>query len=173
MDCPALDKLSILGTVMYNSILGKIILYLLFSPRKMRNSIRLSAIAGLAFLHGCTSSCIPSPNSTSNTNPISVANSFSGSDKYEVQWNGPKGTKIVGTYVIGSTKDLTAPSRVENVEVILPHKVSFSAPKQSIVSADGTLLGQGKLEIKIYKNGSECGKPTAVGSGAGATKLCQ
>lgn len=104
--------------------------------------------------------------------PLSNLNSFSGSDNYEVQWTGANGNKLFGSYVIGS-KTLSTPSRVEKVIATLPYKVSFSAPKNTLISAAGATVNQGAVEIKIFKNGSECGKVSVVGSGAIANKTCQ
>ena len=145
----------------------------------MKNFIRLSALAGLALLQSCTSFCAPPVNSnlitSSNLVPSSTSatKSSSGSDKYEIQWTGTKGSKVYASYAITSTTDLTAPSRVENVEAVLPYKANFSTPQKSIVSADVLTFEKGKVEVKIYKNGSECGRANAVGSGAGAGKTCQ
>ncbi|MEH1790317.1 MAG: hypothetical protein V7L23_33330 [Nostoc sp.] len=143
----------------------------------MKNFVRLSVLAGLALLQSCASLCTPPVNSNSITSSNSVLSSnsvtksSSGSDKYEIQWIGTQGSKIQAVYVINT--HLMAPSRVEHVEVVLPHKVNFSAPQESIVLADAVMLGSGKVEVKIYRNGSDCGKVTAVGSGAGVDKICQ
>ncbi|MEH2161612.1 MAG: hypothetical protein V7K38_11305 [Nostoc sp.] len=104
--------------------------------------------------------------------PLSNLNSFSGLDNYEVQWTGTKGSKLFGSYVVGS-KTPSTPSRAEKVTEILPYKVSFSAPKNTLISAAGGTVNQGTVEIKIFKNGSECGKAAFVGSGAVANKVCQ
>ncbi|WP_375494397.1 hypothetical protein [uncultured Nostoc sp.] len=145
----------------------------------MKNFIRLSVLAGLGLLQSCTSLCTPPVNSNSITSSNSVLSSnsvtksSSGSDKYEIQWIGNQGSKIYGSYVIGNITKLNAPPRIENVEAVLPHRVNFSAPQESTVSADAVMLGGGKVEVKIYRNGSECGRVIAVGSGAGAGKICQ
>ena len=90
---------------------------------------------------------------------------------YFLNWSGTKGKELYGSYAITS-KDLDAPTQVESVEVKIPHKISFSAPKNSLVSADGITLNGGTVEVKIYKNGSECGKVGVVGSKVGANKIC-
>lgn len=100
------------------------------------------------------------------------SNSLSGSDNYEVQWTGANGNKLFGSYVIGS-KNLSTPSRAEKVTATLPYKVTFSAPKNTLISAAGATVNQGTVEIKIFKNGSDCGKPVFVGSGAMGNKVCQ
>lgn len=104
--------------------------------------------------------------------PLSNLNSFSGSDNYEVQWTGANGSKLFGSYGIISRSPST-PSRVEKVTTILPYKVNFSAPKNTLISAAGATVNQGIVEIKIFKNGSECGKVVVVGSAAMANKVCQ
>ncbi|MEH1908832.1 hypothetical protein [Nostoc sp.] len=111
-----------------------------------------------ALLTGCT--------------PSIDSSSFTGSDNYEVQWTGVNGSKLFGSYVIAS-KSPSTPSRVEKVVTTLPYKVSFSAPKNTLISAAGGTLNQGTVEIKIFRNGSECGKVTMVGSGAMANQVCQ
>ncbi|MEH2222599.1 hypothetical protein [Nostoc sp.] len=105
--------------------------------------------------------------------PIMQSNIFSfGSDTYEIQWEGTNGSKLFGSYVIGS-KSLSAPSRAEKVTATLPYKVSFSAPKNTLISAAGTTGNQGAVTIRIFRNRSECGKVVIVGSGAMANKTCQ
>ncbi|MEH2236009.1 hypothetical protein [Nostoc sp.] len=97
---------------------------------------------------------------------------MSGSDNYEVQWSGSAGSKLFGSYVIGS-RSVSIPLRVEKVATTLPYKITFSAPKNALISAAGATLNQGAVEIKIFRNGSECGKVTMVGSGAMANQVCQ
>ncbi|MEH2047855.1 hypothetical protein [Nostoc sp.] len=105
--------------------------------------------------------------------PIMQSNLLSfGSDTYEIQWSGANGSKLFGSYGIVS-KSTSTPSRVEKVTGTLPYKVNFSAPKNTLISAAGTTVHQGIVEIKIFKNGSECGKVVVLGSGAIANKTCQ
>lgn len=138
----------------------------------MKNLIRLSIVAGFLLLQSCT----PSANSTSVTSPVTgsktTTNSVDGSDKYEIRWSGTKGTKLYGGYAIIS-QDPNIPMRMESVQAQLPHKINFSVAKGSVVSASGNTLNKGAVEVKIYKNGSECGKVGVVGSGVGANKTCQ
>ena len=105
-------------------------------------------------------------------NPLTNSNSFSGSDNYEVQWIGTNGNKLFGSYVIAS-KSVSTPSKVEKVTATLPYKINFSAPKNTLISAAGATNHQGTVEIKIFKNGLECGKASVIGSGAMANKICQ
>ncbi len=105
--------------------------------------------------------------------PIMESNFLSfGSDTYEIQWSGGNGSKLFGSYSILSKSPKT-PLRVEKVTTILPYKVNFSAPKNTLISAAGATVNQGIVEIKIFKNGSECGKVVIVGSAALANKVCQ
>ena len=100
---------------------------------------------------------------------------MSGSDNYEVRWTGANGSKLFGSYVVVSRTPGT-PMRVEKVAATLPYKITFYAPKNSLISAAGAIFNQGTqgtVEIKIFKNGSECDKVAIVGSGAMASKLCQ
>ncbi|WP_334934545.1 hypothetical protein [Nostoc sp.] len=122
----------------------------------------MKKIATLAITSAVLTACTPSMNS----------NSFSGSDNYEVEWTGANGSKLFGSYVIGS-KNLSTPSKVEKVTATLPYKVSFSAAKNTLISAAGATVNQGTVQIKIFKNGSECGKAAFIGTRAMANKICQ
>lgn len=104
--------------------------------------------------------------------PITAMNLFGGSDTYKIQWTGTNGSKLFGSYVIAS-KIPGTPSKVEKVISVLPHEVTFSAQKNTLVSAAGIAGNQGTVEVKIFKNGSECGQVTMVGSGAIANKVCR
>ncbi|MHC5751495.1 MAG: hypothetical protein ACYTXF_12905 [Nostoc sp.] len=104
--------------------------------------------------------------------PISAMNIFGGSDTYKIQWTGTNGSKLFGSYVIASKTPGTA-SKVEKVLSTIPYEVTFSAQKNTLVSAAGTAGNQGTVEVKIFKNGSECGQVTMVGSGAIANRTCQ
>ncbi|MDP5339263.1 MAG: hypothetical protein NWQ28_11905 [Nodularia sp. (in: cyanobacteria)] len=136
----------------------------------MKNLIRLAIVAGFVLLQNCASSSNSGTTSNPRTNSLSF--SPSASDNYEVHWTGTSGNQLYGGYSIIS-EDINTPMRLESVQATLPHKVNFSVPKNAIVSASGDTLNQGKVEIKIYKNGSECGKVVVVGSGVGANKVCQ
>ena len=105
--------------------------------------------------------------------PVMQSSIFSfGSDTYEIQWNGTNGSKLFGSYVIASKSPSTL-SRVEKVTATFPYKVNFSASKNTLISAAGATDHQGTVEIKIFKNGLECGKASVIGSGAMANKICQ
>lgn len=104
--------------------------------------------------------------------PISAMNIFGGSDTYKIEWTGSNGSKLFGSYVITSRRPGT-PSKVEKITSILPYEVIFSTQKNTLVSAAGIASNQSTVEIKIFKNGSECGKTAAVGSGTMANKVCQ
>ncbi|MHC5825020.1 MAG: hypothetical protein ACYT04_56545 [Nostoc sp.] len=97
---------------------------------------------------------------------------MSGSDNYEVRWTGANGSKLFGSYVVVSRSPGT-PMRAEKVTATLPYKITFSAPKNTLISAAGATLNQGTVEIKIFKNGSECDKVAIVGSGSMSSKVCQ
>lgn len=132
----------------------------------MKKLTRLAIVSGFVLLQSCTTSVKSAPVTSSQ----SV--SLGGSDKYEVHWTGASGKEVYAGYSIIS-QDPNTPMKLESIQAKLPHKVSFSAPKNAIVSASGNTLNQGSVDIKIYKNGSECGKAGIVGSGAGANKVCQ
>lgn len=137
----------------------------------MRDFIKLGIASGLILLQSCT----PAAKSNPVTSSVELTTSPSGPDKYEIHWTG-NGKELFAGYSI-MYKNPSTPMRVENVQGKLPHKVSFSTPQNSIVSASGFAFKDGgkqsDVEIKIYKNGSECGKVVAVGSGASPNKVCQ
>lgn len=132
----------------------------------MKKLTRLAIISGFALLQSCAASVKSAPVKSSQSVPLGS------SDKYEVHWTGTRGKEFYAGYAIIS-QDPNTPMKLESIKAKLPHKVSFSAPKNAIVSASGDTFKQGSVEIKIYKNGSECGKAGIVGSGAGANKVCQ
>ncbi|MEH2434977.1 MAG: hypothetical protein V7K25_12110 [Nostoc sp.] len=122
----------------------------------------MKKISSLALVAVLSTACTPLINSISS----------SGSANYEVQWAGTTGSKLFGSYVIAS-KNPSTPSKVEKITTTLPYKVNFSASKNALISAAGATLNQGTVEIKIFRDGSECGKVTVMGSGAMANKTCQ
>ncbi len=129
----------------------------------MKNLINLVFVAGIGFFGLRVLG-----------NPLlSLSNPFSHSDQYQVQWSGTAGAKVFGSYVISFRNNPSTPTRVEKVTATLPYKLSFSAPKSALIAASGATLNQGQVEIKIYKNGSECGLEAFAGSGAMANKVCQ
>lgn len=101
-----------------------------------------------------------------------MLNAFATEDRYQITWEGAASQPLYGSYVIGSAGSVGQPDRVEKVVAQLPHTVSFSA-KNAIVSASGVTPTSNDVTIKIYKNGRECGKVTAIGSGAIPSKVCQ
>lgn len=125
----------------------------------MKNLIKLVFVSGIV-LFGLRA--------FSNPLPLS-SNSY----QYQVQWSGQKGAKLYGGYSIAFLHNLSTPIRVEKVNATLPYKLSFSTPKNAIISASGATLNQGQVQIKIYKNGSECGREAFIGSGAMANKICK
>ncbi|MEH1871615.1 hypothetical protein [Nostoc sp.] len=134
--------------------MGTLTLYL-FSHNEMKKLISLAIVSGL--LLGC--------NQSSSLNSI-------GSDNYEVSWDGTSGAKLWGSYVI-SSKSVGQVPRVEKITEKLPYKVNFSASKNALISAAGATLNQGTVEIKIFRNGVECGKVAVTGSGSMSSKICQ
>jgi hypothetical protein len=99
--------------------------------------------------------------------PSSVLNpNSSKTDKYEIVWDGKKGEKFTGIYVV---MDMTGSSpRIEKLDAILPYKITLSLKTGSIISADSSMSGvfPSTAKIKIYKNGKDCGKKAFTGSGA-------
>jgi hypothetical protein len=94
-----------------------------------------------------------------------------GTDIYEIQWNGEKGEKLYGRYVISYPFYSKKLDKIENVDSNLPHKIKFTEMKGVSVIAGGSSSGKDP-EIKIFRNGKECGEVGATGSGAGNGKIC-
>lgn len=126
----------------------------------MKNLLKLVLLTGCAFLtlQACSNPLVNFKNSSSNE------------EQYQIKWEGPAGTKLFGSYVIRDSNNSTKPKAVT---ATLPHTLSLSAPKNSIVGVSGGTLNQDAVTIKIYRNGSECGKEVLTGSGFMANKVCQ
>jgi len=95
-----------------------------------------------------------------------------GEDQYQIQWQGASGQELFGSYSIQDA-DFNKPMRVEAVHTKLPHKIDFSAVKNSAVIATGFTTTGDQVTVEIYRNGLECGKAIVVGSGVPANKVCQ
>jgi hypothetical protein len=101
----------------------------------------------------------------------SGAISFGGSG-YRIEYTGTSGTQIAGSYAVLDMSG-KSPMQMEKVSATLPHSVTINPPSGSIVSAAAMPMGQGDVQIKIFKGGFECGQPAMVGSGAMANMVCQ
>jgi hypothetical protein len=85
---------------------------------------------------------------------------------YEIEFTGKTGTKFTGHYQW--TDPTGAKSmRIEKVEGVLPHKVAFSPPGGSHVSAYAfpSTLENGAVTTVISRDGVECTEPLLQGSG--------
>lgn len=112
--------------------------------------------------------------SSSPEKPSILTGILKGSDQYEIRWIGEKGTKMIGgSYAVAHIDGSQTPMRVETVNTLLPHTTKFSEPKGVIVSAGAGFTHGAKVEVRIFRNGQECGKVTTVGSGAINGKVCQ
>lgn len=129
----------------------------------MKNLLKLVLLTGFASLtlQGCS------------THSLAFKNSSSNQEQYQIKWEGTAGSKLFGSYVIRDRNTSSKPTKSEKVTATLPHTLSFSAPKYSIVGVSGGTLNQDAVTIKIYKNGSECGKEALTGTGVMANKVCQ
>jgi hypothetical protein len=98
-------------------------------------------------------------------------------DKYQIYWQGKKGVVVHGTYTISYPQSPDTPTRIESIEVPLPTRITLVLPKNVRVSAHGYTIRNdfklGKVVIRIFRNGKECGKPTTVGSGTIENKVCK
>ncbi|WP_019502715.1 hypothetical protein [Pseudanabaena sp. PCC 6802] len=100
-----------------------------------------------------------------DSNPTSIVSSpvaaIQGEDSYEIRFEGSTGDRFVGVYIIG-----TIPTRIEKIEDRLPYKVTFNAPRSAYVTATGSLYSSNsQVKVTILRNGIECHKELAVGSG--------
>jgi hypothetical protein len=78
-----------------------------------------------------------------------------GKDNFEISFEGKSGIKLDTTYYVGYDNV----SDSFDVKGVTPKKVNFSAPKTAYISVrPGYTEGYEDVEIKIYRNGIECGK---------------
>jgi hypothetical protein len=98
-------------------------------------------------------------------------------DKYQIYWQGKKGMVVHGIYTISYPQSPDTPIRIEKIEVPLPTRITLQLLRNAVVSANGYTIGSdfklGKVIIRIFRNGKECGKPTTVGSGTIENKVCK
>jgi hypothetical protein len=93
-----------------------------------------------------------------------TASTARGTDKYEIRWYGkPTGKYFYGNY---SIIEMNKPIRVESIPKS-PHIVKLTLPKGAAVAATGD-----STDIKIFKNGKECGQIGVVGTGISMNKTC-
>lgn len=97
---------------------------------------------------------------------------FAPTDTYTIEWQGSKGVELYGSYVASFPKTPEIASKSEQIKAFLPHKVTITLPKDVMLTATGTAVNK-PVEVKIYRNGQECGKPTIVGATVISNKTCQ
>jgi len=99
-----------------------------------------------------------------------------GKDQYEIRWYGQKGAKLSGSYSIIYPYELNKLDRREKIDAILPHTLKFSEVKGVFVGAGGTAVSSDwkfeEADVKIYRNGVECGTANATGSAASKRRFC-
>jgi hypothetical protein len=101
---------------------------------------------------------------TALNNLIPGSTTQKGKDKYEIRWYGkPTDEGFFGSYTI---MEDNKPVRVEQVPKS-PHIVKLTLSKGAIVGA----MGNSK-DLKIFRNGKECGQTGVVGAGIPANKSC-
>jgi hypothetical protein len=128
---------------------------------------RLLALATVIGLQSCsfckapTASTASEPTSSSPTAPTKID---SGKDAdYEIRWEGQSQQQITANYNIVYAND--QPKREEELKVSLPHSVKFKTPERVWVSASGYAYPKVDFNIKIFRDGKECGKgPNVVSS---------
>ncbi|AFZ57647.1 hypothetical protein H6G54_22145 [Anabaena cylindrica FACHB-243] len=130
---------------------------------KIINTI-ISLIIGAGVGSSATYYFMPKPSTTETIFSAKQAGR-GGTDKYEIRWYGkPKNQYWGGNYTIMKPD---APMEIVNIPKS-PHIVKIQLPKQSVVAAAGNVQ-----DIKIFRNGKECGKPGIVGDGIPLNKGCQ
>lgn len=135
--------------------------------KNLPNTI-ISLIIGAGVGSGATYYLTPKPSATTETTSSVeqvTPQSTKGNDKYEIRWYGkPKNKYWGGNYTVMKPG---APIEVFDIPKS-PHVVKIQLPKQSVVAATGNVQ-----DIKIFKNGKECGKTGIVGKGIPLNKGCQ
>jgi hypothetical protein len=96
-----------------------------------------------------------------------------GVDTYRIEFTGKQGEELIGTTAWKDRQKINSLLHIDSVKATLPHTVNLSVVSGAFVTANGGTLGQGKLTVKIYRNGIECGLPTYEGVDAMASKSCK
>lgn len=133
--------------------------------KNLLNTI-ISLIIGAGVGSGATYCMIPKSNNTAQSTPDiqPITTPKGGTDEYEIRWYGqPKNKYWAGSYTI-----IKPDAPMEIVKIYKsPHIVKIKLPKQSTVGAGGNVQ-----DIKIFRNGKECGKTGVIGEGVPSNKSC-
>jgi hypothetical protein len=133
----------------------------------MKNSLNtiISLIIGAGVGSASTYYLLPQPISTTQLAPSKqITASKSGTDEYEIRWYGkPKNQYWGGSYTVMKPDSPMEIIRIKKS----PHIVKIKLPKQSTVGAGGNIQ-----DIKIFRNGRECGKAGIIGEGIPLNKAC-
>lgn len=113
----------------------------------------MKKLLGIAVLTGLLHSC--GTNSLNISNPF-TGKSLSGQDNYEIRWEGNVSGEALLTY---SVVTIGKPLQMESVKSTLPKTINFSAPPETAVGASSAQVG---ITVRIFRNGSECGKPGMI-----------
>lgn len=101
-----------------------------------------------------------------------VGNPFSPEANYRIEYMGRIDASLWGSYTI-TQNDRLRTRTTEKVIGQLPRTISFSAPNNAIVSANGSAGNRQSVTIKIYKNGVVCNSSSSVDSGVTDTIVCR
>jgi hypothetical protein len=99
-------------------------------------------------------------------------NPFSPEANYRIEYTGKIDASLWGSYTI-TQNDRLRSRNTEKVIGQLPRTISFNAPNNAIVSANGSMGNKQNVNIKIYKNGVECSSSSSVDSGVTDTIVCR
>ncbi|MBE9235841.1 hypothetical protein IQ227_07270 [Anabaena aphanizomenioides LEGE 00250] len=124
----------------------------------------IALIIGAGIGSGATYLLIPKSSNFTETTAIQPVATSSGTDEYEIRWYGkPKNEFWGGSYTI-----IKPDSPMEVIKVPKsPHVVRIKLPKQSTVGAAGDVQ-----DVKIFRNGKECGRDGVIGEGIPINKAC-
>jgi hypothetical protein len=92
---------------------------------------------------------------------------------YRVEFTGTPGVKLLGAVGWTDLKNSKAPIHMDKADGSLPITINLNPPAGAIVSASGSTMGKGELNIKIFHNGVECGENPFTGTAALNTKACK
>ena len=118
------------------------------------------------------SSIAPPPTKEAVQTPLKTS---IGKTTHQIRFEGKKGTKVKASYVV---MDLKNPTKIEEVEGVLPFVTNLDLPSDATLSVgvqDYGLADDVKPKVFIFRYGKDCGKVSTVGSGIKnpeASKAC-
>jgi hypothetical protein len=99
-------------------------------------------------------------------------NAYSDRVQYQIEYQGQANTTLWAEYRI-TERDRYRSPMTEKLVGKSPQIISFSAPRNAIVSATGSTKDRTGVKIKIIKNGSECGNSGGLNIGLTEAIVCR